>query len=338
MYSLGVLLYELLVGSPPFESKRLREAGWAEMLRIIQEEEPARPSARVTTQTKAGTDVAGRRSTEAGRLARELRGDLDWIALKALEKDRSRRYQSAQGLAEDVRRHLVDEPVMAGPPTLGYRLGKAARRHKAAFAAGGVVAVALVGGTFVSTAFYLRAEAVRRERQREVVRLHVKTSMQLADEGDPMGALPGLVEALRLEEDPAKREIHRYRIGMTLANAPALVRGPGAARRQGGDLAPRRAGHRDRDARWRGPRLERRDGRAPLPAVARRFSSQRSLFQPGRHTAPGGRPPHHPRTVCGMSRQADWSRICLAETKYHGLRSVRIGDTSRRPETMGRPR
>jgi serine/threonine protein kinase/WD40 repeat protein len=224
VYSLGVLLYELLVGSPPFAARRLREAGWAGMLRIILEEEPAKPSARVTTETKAGTDVAGRRGTDARRLARELRGDLDWVTLRALEKDRSRRYQSAQGLGDDVRRHLADEPVTAGPPTFGYRLRKAARRHKAAFAAAASVAIALVGGLVVSTTFYLRAEAVRLERQREVIDLNITASMRLANEGDPMGALPGLVEALRLEEEQDRRDLHRLRIGMTLANTPALVR------------------------------------------------------------------------------------------------------------------
>ncbi len=224
VYSLGVLLYELLVGSPPFESKRLREAGWAGMVRIIQEEEPARPSARVTTQTKAGKDVAGRRGTEPGRLTRELRGDLDWIALKALEKDRSRRYQSAQGLAEDVRRHLVDEPVTAGPPTLGYRLGKAARRHKVAFAAAAVVALALVGGTVVSTAFYLRAEAVRRETRRQVVRLDVATGSRLVEDGDHIAGLPWFAEGLRLEEDEHRRSAHRFRIAATLAHLPVLTR------------------------------------------------------------------------------------------------------------------
>jgi WD40 repeat protein/serine/threonine protein kinase/tetratricopeptide (TPR) repeat protein len=224
VYSLGVLLYELLTGAPPFEARRLREAGWAGMLRIIQEEEPPRPSARVTTQTKAGTDVAGRRGTEPGRLARELRGDLDWITLKALEKDRSRRYQSALGLADDVRRHLTDEPVAAGPPTLSYRLRKAARRHKAAFAAAAIVVLALIAGTVVSTAFYLRAEAVRRERQREVVRLGVEKGMRLADEGDPVAALSPLIEALRLDEDESRHDAHRRRIGGVLAQVPALYR------------------------------------------------------------------------------------------------------------------
>jgi eukaryotic-like serine/threonine-protein kinase len=224
VYSLGVLLYELLVGSPPFESRRLREMGWAEMLRVIQEEEPRRPSARVTSAARAGADVAGRRGTGAGRLARELRGDLDWIVLKALEKEPSRRYQSAHTLAEDVRRHLGDHPVTAGPPTLRYRIAKAARRHKVAFAVATALAVTLLASAIGSTALYLRAERARREARRDVVRLNVAKGMERVDAGDYARALPWLVAALRLEEDPERVAAHRIRIATTLEPLALLHR------------------------------------------------------------------------------------------------------------------
>jgi serine/threonine protein kinase len=128
LYSLGVLLYELLVGEPPFEPRRLRRAGWAKLVRIIQHEEPPRPSTRLgKLGADTATQVAQRRRTEPRRLARELRGDLDWIVLKTLEKDRSRRYQSAHDLGLDIQRHLRGDPVVACPPSLISRFGRALR-------------------------------------------------------------------------------------------------------------------------------------------------------------------------------------------------------------------
>jgi hypothetical protein len=160
IYSLGVLLYELLTGKTPFEAKRLLEAGLDEIRRIIREEEPPRPSTRLHTLDAAEqTDVAKHRHSEPPKLLGVIRGDLDWIVMKCLEKDRTRRYETANGLAADVRRHLSNEPVVACPPSAAYRFQKLVRRHKLAFAAGGSVAMALVLGLSLASWMYLRARA-----------------------------------------------------------------------------------------------------------------------------------------------------------------------------------
>jgi len=149
IYSLGVLLYELLTGTTPFESRRLREAGFAEMQRIIREEDPPRPSTRVSTlQGQALTTLSQQQGTDQRRLRQFLRGELDWIVMKALEKDRECRYESASSFARDIRRYLSDEPVQACPPSAWYRLRKLARRNKVALSMAAVVLtfLMLLGG------------------------------------------------------------------------------------------------------------------------------------------------------------------------------------------------
>jgi serine/threonine protein kinase len=124
IYSLGVLLYELLVGKTPFDSKELLAAGLDEMRRTIREREPPRPSTRLRSMAgKELTSTAERREAEAPKLISLLRGDLDWIVMKCLEKDRTRRYEAATGLSTDVQRYLDNEPVLARPPSVAYRVG-----------------------------------------------------------------------------------------------------------------------------------------------------------------------------------------------------------------------
>ena len=135
IYSLGVLLYELLTGTTPFDKDRLHAAAYDELRRIIREEEPPRPSARISTlAADVATTVAERRHTDTRRLRQTVHGDLDWIVMKCLEKDRNRRYDSAGSLARDIERYLHDEPVQACPPSLPYRLKKFIRRNKVAAA------------------------------------------------------------------------------------------------------------------------------------------------------------------------------------------------------------
>jgi tetratricopeptide (TPR) repeat protein len=156
IYSLGVLLYELLTGSPPFSRKDLERAGMLEMLRVIREQEPARPSTKLSTAEGLPT-LAANRGTEPAKLARLVRGELDWIVMKALDKDRSRRYETANGFAVDVQRYLADEPVQACPPSAWYRLRKLARRNKAALIAGTSIVLALILGIAISTWQAIRA-------------------------------------------------------------------------------------------------------------------------------------------------------------------------------------
>jgi WD40 repeat protein/serine/threonine protein kinase len=134
IYALGVLLYELLTGTTPFDKERLKTAAYDEIRRIIREEEPPKPSTRFTTLGEAASTVSANRKSDAKHLCQLLRGELDWIVMKALDKDRNRRYESASGFAADVQRYLSDEPVQACPPSACYRVGKFARRHKGAFA------------------------------------------------------------------------------------------------------------------------------------------------------------------------------------------------------------
>src|SRR5206468_1141249 len=143
IYALGVLLYELLTGSPPFSRQELEKAGMLEMLRLIREQEPAKPSTKLSTADGLPT-LAANRGTEPARLTKLVRGELDWIVMKALEKDRSRRYETANGFAMDVQRYLADEPVQACPPSARYRLRKFARRNKRILATVGVIALALL--------------------------------------------------------------------------------------------------------------------------------------------------------------------------------------------------
>ncbi|MEQ1824755.1 MAG: serine/threonine-protein kinase, partial [Pirellula sp.] len=164
VYSLGMVLYELLTGTTPFDRKRLREAALDEILRIIRDEEPPRPSARLSTVDTLPS-VAANRRIEPVRLRRMLTGDLDWIVMKSLEKDRARRYETANGFADDIGRYLANEPVVACPPSRTYRMRKFARRNRRLLATLTSLAAVLMCATVLSTWWGIRASnAERAER------------------------------------------------------------------------------------------------------------------------------------------------------------------------------
>ncbi|MEO5714222.1 MAG: serine/threonine-protein kinase [Luteolibacter sp.] len=167
IYSLGALLYELLTGTPPFDPARLKSVGLDEVRKVLGSEEPPKPSALLASMEEGRLrEVARLRGCEPERLVSRVRGDLDWIVMMAIAKDRERRYETANGLIRDVERHLASEPVSAGPPGRRYRLRKLIERNRVTFAAGGLVFLALAAGFGTSTWLFLREKQARTEQER----------------------------------------------------------------------------------------------------------------------------------------------------------------------------
>jgi WD40 repeat protein/serine/threonine protein kinase len=203
IYSLGVLLYELLTGTTPFDAESLRRVGYAEIQRIIREEEPPTPSTRLSTLGGALTDVAKHRRTDASGLSRLVRGDLDWIVMKALEKDRTRRYASASGFAEDIARHLGNEPVVARPQSAAYKMKKFVRRHR-----GPVAAVAAIVATIIVLGSLTVWQA--RVAQRRAHRIWVNSVLASASEtDDPLIKALVALELADLPEHPGRLALAR---------------------------------------------------------------------------------------------------------------------------------
>jgi len=244
IYSLGVLLYELLTGSPPFSRMDLEKAGMLEMLRVIREQEPSKPSTKLSTAEGLPT-LAANRGTEPAKLTKLVRGELDWIVMKALEKDRNRRYETANGFAADVQRYLADEPVVACPPSAMYRFRKFVRRNKAA-----VLAVSAAFATLLLLVFGLvisnRMIAAERDEKARAL-TETEQAIALAGAQHLLAVYVDAVEHPRISpESPESRDIDKLYRGVS-EQLKRAENPPDKARRLRPMEIASNVGHRQRD-------------------------------------------------------------------------------------------
>jgi serine/threonine protein kinase/tetratricopeptide (TPR) repeat protein len=279
LYALGVILYELLTGTTPLERQRFREAAWHELLRLIKEEEPPRPSARLSS-SEALPSLAAQRQMEPARLTRLVRGELDWIVMKCLEKDRSRRYETASGLARDIQRYLADESVEACPPSVGYRLSKFVRRNRGAVLSASLLLLLLIAGIAGTSVGLARAVAARRGEQ-----LAKETAQKRLDQIEKGGKILGAIfEDLDPRVEEKERRPLRAILGDRLDRASANLEGESV-----GDLLV------VADLQTRLGRAYRALGQAAKakPLFAKAFSIRQSHLGPD-----------HPDTLATMFQQA----------------------------------
>jgi tetratricopeptide (TPR) repeat protein len=220
VFSLGTLLYELLTGSPPFTSEYLLSKGYEEMQRIIREEEPTRPSTKLSTLGEARIDVAKRRATSPDVLHKLIRADLDWVVMKTLEKDRNRRYDSVSEFAADIKRYLNHEPVLTGPPSPLYRIKKFVQRHHVLVTASTVVAAVVIVGLVVSTSLYLRMRqalsTVSQLENKVEIDSKLSSAQRLYAEGRYQAALNEIEAVLDAQNPEPKAQLLKARIHVEL--------------------------------------------------------------------------------------------------------------------------
>ncbi len=221
IYSLGVLLYELLTGTTPFDKEHFKKAGYDEIRRIIREEEPPKPSTRISTLGQAATTLSTQRQSDPKRLSQLFRGELDWIVMKALEKERSRRYETAAAFARDIERYLADEAVAACPPSTWYRFRKVARRHKTGLLAAALIVLALVAGTAVSL-----WQAIRATEAAEALAEQQQATQQELGRAQQAEA-KALAEVSRAQAAEAKASRQLFESLVAGARAKSLSRHPG---------------------------------------------------------------------------------------------------------------